>query len=70
MNENEERVQRIKEMLGCQTDIELAERIKSHPPNITRWKKRGFYPIVANLIDEMIKVNLDLRQQITALSKE
>jgi hypothetical protein len=70
MNDNEERVQRIKEMLGCQTDTELAERIKSHPPNITRWKRRGFYPIVANLIDEMIKVNLDLRQQITALSKE
>jgi hypothetical protein len=41
--------------LGCKTDAELAVRIQSHPPNITRWKKRGFYPILANLVDALLE---------------
>jgi hypothetical protein len=54
MKKNERRVERIKAALGCRTDIELAKLLKSYPPNISRWKKRGFYPAIANLIDELL----------------
>lgn len=56
MDENTHRVERIKTALGCNKDAELAKHIKSHPPNITRWKKRGFYPSTANLIDALLDV--------------
>ena len=54
MDDNARRVERIKKALGCKTDAELAERIQSHRPNVTRWKTRGFYPVQANLVDALL----------------
>lgn len=70
MEENKRRVERIKKALGCKTNTALAKRIGSHAPNITRWRKQGFYPSMAGLIDELIKEGTKLTKRIKELERE
>lgn len=54
--DNDKRIETIKKILGCRTDNQLASKINSHQPNISRWKKSGFSTATANLIDKLILV--------------
>lgn len=38
----EKRVDRIKKMLDCKSDSELARRLETKQPQIARWKRREF----------------------------
>ncbi len=70
MDDNEKRVERMKKVLRCKRDIELAKRLNQYPPNITRWKKRGFYPSTASLIDELLNEYFDLDERFKKLKNE
>ena len=67
MDSNEKRLVRIKDVLNCKRDKNLADRLESHPPNITRWKKHGFSPSTANLLDALLDDHDDLQATITTL---
>lgn len=54
--DNYDRIEIIKKFLDCKTDNQLASKINSHQPNISRWKKDGFSSATTNLIDELISV--------------
>lgn len=54
------RISRIRDLLGVDTDQELIDLVyettgtKLYKSNISRWRKSGFSPAVAALIDTML----------------
>lgn len=61
MDENSQRLERVKKALGCKSDYELGKRLNLRHPQISRWRGRGFHASTAILIDSL----LDLIEQTT-----
>ncbi len=68
--ENDKRVNRIRRALGCKVDAELASKLSTYQPNISRWRSKGFHPSTALLIDSLLSVIKFLKKEIAELKKE
>lgn len=66
----EKRVDRIKRLLECESDTELAARLGTQQPQIARWRKGNFSKSVAKLVDDMLLIISRLKREINKLKKE
>jgi hypothetical protein len=53
--ESEDRVDRIKKIIGVESDAELADFCGCHGPQVSLWRNRGFTKPIARLLDALIK---------------
>jgi hypothetical protein len=54
-NESEDRIDRIKKIIGVETDTELADFCGCHGPQVSLWRNRGFTKPIARLLDALMK---------------
>jgi transcriptional regulator with XRE-family HTH domain len=66
---NDKRVDRIRKLLGCKTDIDLAARLGTNQPQISRWRHKGLPPSTTALIDSLLGVITQLIREISLLRK-
>ena len=67
--ENEKRIDKIQKLLSCSSISELAKKLNTHQPNVSRWRKKGFYPSTASLIDALLKVIATQKREINKLKR-
>ncbi len=48
------RVEKLKALSGCKTDLELAEFFGTTQPQVSRWKRVGFDKSIRKIIDFLI----------------
>ena len=68
--DNAKRMDRIRRLLGCSTDSELAEKLGTNQPQVSRWRKTGFYGSTQGLVDALLAVVGRLTKEVAALEKE
>lgn len=66
----EKRVERIKQLLDCESDSELARRLETQQPQIARWKRGEFSKSMARLVDYLLSDVSRLKREIQRLEKE
>jgi predicted transcriptional regulator len=66
----EKRIERIKRLLDCKSDSELARRLELKQPQIARWKRGEFSKSMAMLVDYLLSIISGLKREITKLKKE
>ena len=49
------RVEALKRRFHCETDQDLADLLHTHQPQISRWKRTGFDPVIEHLVDLLLK---------------
>jgi hypothetical protein len=65
MSENAIRVDRIKKILGVETDIGLAELCGTYHSRVSSWRTRGLTPPIERLLDLLLdKYDQDKRPRI------
>jgi hypothetical protein len=52
--DNKLRIERLKQSMGCKTNVELAEKLKVDKSTITRWAKDGFSKSIQKIIDFLL----------------
>lgn len=66
----EKRVERIKRLLDCESDSELARRLETQQPQIARWKRGEFSKSMARLVDYLLLIISRLKRETNELKKE
>jgi hypothetical protein len=66
----DKRVNRIKKLMDCQSDSELARRLETQQPQIARWRRGEFSKSMARLIDYLLLIISRLKREINKLKKE
>lgn len=66
-DEKKKRIQRIKLVLGCETDAALGRLLGSYHTRIIAWKQRGFHATIGRLIDALLNVIDELKVKIDVL---
>jgi hypothetical protein len=63
--ESANRVDRIKKILGVETDADLARLFESHQPRVSYWRTKGFSKPIERLLDMLLdKYDQDKRPRI------
>lgn len=66
----EKRVERIKRLLDCESDSELARLLETKQPQIARWKRGEFSNSMAKLVDLLFLIISRLKRETNKLKKE
>jgi hypothetical protein len=69
-SENEKRVDRIRRLLGCKSDVELAKKLETQQPQISRWRRGELSKSMVRLIDELVSTIGALKREKNRLKKE
>ena len=69
-NENDRRMDRIRKLLNCMTDVELAKYLATNQPQISRWRNIGFHRSTAKLLDRLLAIISKLKRESAGLKKE
>lgn len=67
--DNDLRMDRIRKLLDCETDVELAKALGTTQPRISRWRNVGFYKSTAELIDVLLTIINRQKKEIASLKK-
>ena len=69
-NENDKRMDRIRKLLHCKTDVELAEYLETNQPQISRWRNTGFHRSTAKLLDSLLAIISKLKREAAGSGKK
>lgn len=69
-SEHEKRIDKLKRLLGCKTDVELAKLLGSQQPQIARWRRGELRKSMASLIDVLLGAVSKQKREINRLKKE
>lgn len=67
---NEKRMLRIRKLLGCKKDTELAKKLKTNQPQISRWRNTGFHESTTILLDHLLLIISRQKRELNRLKKE
>jgi hypothetical protein len=68
--DNDRRMNRIRNLLQCKTDVELAQLLETNQPQISRWRNTGFPHSTAKLLDSLLAIVSKLKREVVGLKKE
>ena len=68
--DNDRRIKRIRSLLNCDSDVELAKRLDTNQPQISRWRRGGFARSTAALIDALLLIISRRQREINQLKEE
>jgi transposase len=63
-------VDRIKRLLDCESDSDLARRLETQQPQIARWRRGEFSKSMGKLVDYLLLIISRMRREINELEKE
>jgi hypothetical protein len=63
-------VDRIKKLLDCESDSDLARRLETQQPQIARWRRGEFSKSMGKLVDYLLLIISRMRREINRLKKE
>ncbi len=63
------RMDRVRKLLGCETDVEIEERLEINQPRMSRWRNVGFHKSTAALFDALLSKVDQLRKEILELKR-
>lgn len=69
-SEHENRIDKLRKLLGCKTDVELAKLLGSHQPQIARWRRGELRKSMASLIDVFNSTLSRHKREINRLKKQ
>lgn len=67
---SEKRIDKLRRLLGCKTDVELAKLLGSQQPQIARWRRGELRKSMVSLIDVLIGTVSGQKREINRLKKE
>lgn len=67
---DQRRINRLKKLMGCNTDVEFAAFLKVNQPQVSRWKSVGFHESTAKIIDHLLSIIADQKKEIRMLKKK
>ena len=68
---NRQRIKKIRTLLVCDTDVELAKKLGTNQPQISRWRNVGFHGAATSaLVDALLGIISKLMAEVKNLKKE